>query len=144
MTLKVVKFLPDEWAKVSEDTHLAVFGTKKPANFDRISYALGVCRQEDWTPVLYVTVREHDHESVYWQFGGALGPAKGSIVAYRATLAVIKWQLERAKRISFLVENDNLPMLHLAMKTGFRIVGVRYFKNRVLLEHLLEADAVRQ
>lgn len=143
MTLRVVKFLPDEWAKVSEDTHLAVFGTKKPASFDRISYALGVCK-DDGTPVLYVTVRENDHESVYWQFGGALGPAKGSIVAYRATCEAIRYQLERAKRISFLVENDNLPMLHLAMKTGFRIVGVRYFKNRVLLEHLLESDAIRQ
>ena len=137
MSLRVVKFSLKEWEVVSEATHLVVFGTKKPASFDRLNYAIGVLDYKN-EPVAYVTVREHDHESVYWQFGGALPKAKRSIVAYRAMQEAIRWQLESSKRISFLVENDNLPMLHLAMKTGFRIVGVRYFKNHILLEHLLE------
>ena len=137
MTLNVVKFDPVEWEVVSPDVHRTVFGTEKPSSFDRISYALGV---EDGCgkPMAYVTVREHDHESVYWQFGGAFPPAANSITAYRAFCELIKYQLAQSQRITFLVENDNENMLRLAMKEGFRIVGVRYFKNHILLEHLKE------
>lgn len=42
------------------------------------------------------------------------------------------------KRITTYIENKNTPMLKFAMKIGFRITGIRNYKNEILLEHLLE------
>lgn len=137
MNLNVIQIGATAWRAISRDVHNVVFQTDKPAEFDRIDYALGV-EDEAGQPMAYVTVREHDHESVYWQFGGAFPPAKNSPVAYRAFCKVIDWQKAHSKRIAMLVENDNTSMLRIAMKAGFRVIGVRYFKGHILLEHALE------
>ena len=129
----------EDWVRsFSEASHLVCFGKHKPSSFDRIDYAMLMADPETKTPRAYITAREFDHETVYWQFGGSFPGTKGTV----ASLACFEAALEHAKlhykRVTFVVENTNFPMLKLAQKKGFVIVGLRNFNGTVLLEHMLE------
>ncbi len=133
-----VEFVPKEnWEGLAEHAHLAVFGKMKPASQDRVDYAL-LAIDESNTPVVFVTARELDAESVYWQFGGAFPGSRGSVKSWVAFNACLRWSRERYKRVSMLIENDNKPMLKMAMMADLRVVGMRNFKSSILLEHVLE------
>lgn len=129
---------PDEWKHLSENAHLVVFGKSKPAAFDRIDYAL-LCADEAGTPKGYLTARELDHESVYWQFGGAFPGVEKSLLAWRIYSSFVEFEKTAGrKRIMTYVENSNVGYLKMAMKAGFRIIGTRCVGGTVLLEHALE------
>ncbi len=131
---------PDDWASLSENAHLVVFGEHKPASFDRIDYAL-ICADAENIPQCYLTARELDHETVYWQFGGAFPPATKSILAWTIYNAFIEFERSAGrKRIQTYVENTNTAYLKFAMKAGFRIIGTRTVKGTVLLDHVLDFD----
>lgn len=137
--IDALKIPAAEWkSRFSESAHRAVFRTIKPASWDRIDYAWLLVRRDPGEVLCYVTVRETDHETVYWQFGGALPPAKGTTAVYRAFCTALSAQKKRSKRVTMLIENTNTPMLKLAAKAGFLICGVRYYQGTVLVEHLLE------
>jgi hypothetical protein len=138
MKIIVDTFTRSEWALHSEQAHLICFGTHKPAAWDRFDFTL-VARTEE-TLLGYVTCREHDKETLYWQFGGAFPTAKGTIASWRTVEAMIDWCKKKYRRVSFLVENDNAPMLKMALKLNARIIGTRTFKGGVLLEHLIEFE----
>jgi hypothetical protein len=132
---------PKEWKNLSEKAHLIAFSETKPSEWDRIDFALLVRRGEQ--AMGYVTCREHDHETLYWQYGGAFPGTKESSLTFAGYKAFVSWSQKKYKRITTLIENNNVVMLKMAMKVGFRIVGVRLFRGHVLLEHLLEfPDAV--
>lgn len=129
---------PQDWAVLSEKAHLVCFGTQKPAHWDRIDFAL-MTIDETGTPMGYVTCREHDAETLYWQFGGAFPTTKGTIKSFRTYESLINYvRAMDYKRVTTLIENTNLVMLKMAMTVGFRIIGVRNYKDSILLEHLLE------
>ncbi len=65
------------WALHSEDAHKIAFGKVKPASWDRIDFAL-LAVDDSEMPMGYITCREHDHETIYWQFGGAFPGTKGT------------------------------------------------------------------
>ena len=134
--MNIKKLTPQQWAELSEKAHLIVFGKNKPASMDRIDYAL-LC-EDDKNILGYITVREQDSESVYWQFGGTFPGTRSTIKAFHVFQAFIRWARENCKRVAMLVENTNTAMLKFAMKMGFRIVGIRNFQGNILLEHLLE------
>lgn len=136
MEYEVQKLNPVEWEALSESAHKAVFNEVKPASFDRIDFAL-VCHT-DSMPMGYVTCREYDHETVYWQFGGSFPGTKGTVLSWGCYVALTAWCLDRYKRITTLIENTNTVMIKFAMKRGFRIIGIRNFGGSILLEHLLE------
>ena len=135
MKISVQKLNPEQWAQVAEDAHLVVFKESRKPHVDRIDFALVAHDDEAQLPCGYMTVRELDAESVYWQYGGAFPSIKGSIYSARCYEEFIKWhKLMKYKTVTTLVENDNLPYLKLAMHYGFRIIGVRIFKGNVLVE----------
>lgn len=138
--MKVIHFSKTAWVEYSEQAHSIVFGKIKPKEWDRIDYALMAVN--DKVPMGYITCREHDALSVYWQFGGVFPGTKDTTASYRVLQAFICWAKERYKRVTMLIENKNLVMLKMAMKAGFRISGIRYFNESVLLEHLLEFQEV--
>lgn len=134
--IEVKFFLSDDWAVMSEDAHLAVFCEKRPWDFNRIDFALLAV---DEVPLQYVTCRELDKFTLYWQYGGSFPSCKGtpkSFAAYKALIEHVK-TLEY-KRITFLVENNNFSMLKFAMAAGFKIIGIKNFEGSILLEHVLE------
>lgn len=136
--MEVDKLYPDEWKLLSESAHLAVFDETRSADLDRITFAL--IAKKDNVPAAYVTVRETDAETVYWQFGGSFHGTRGTTRTMQAYLSFIQWTKERYKRITTLVENTNISYLRLAMACGFLITGIKNFKNNILVELTLEFE----
>lgn len=124
---------------MSEHAHFAVFKELRTRESDRIDYVLLGTDDED-IPLGYITVRELEDDAVYWQFGGALPPIKGSIHSFGLYQDMLRWTFDKYERITTLIENDNAAYLKMAAKVGFKIIGCRTFKGKVLLEHLLEKE----
>lgn len=137
MKIGVLKYEKIKWDQFSEDAHKIAFGTIKPVSQDRLDFALIVINEDQNVPMGYVTCRELDSDTVYWQFGGAMPGTKNTKNSWEAYKALVDWCELKYKRITTLIENDNLVMLKMAMKVGFRISGIRYYKG-VLVEHILE------
>lgn len=139
MKVFVDKFSSREWAEYSEQAHLICFSEIKPKEWDRIDFALVVRSEEKLMG--YVTCREISADTVYWQFGGSFPDTKGTTKSWRCMNALVDFCREaKYKRITYLVENDNYAMLKMSMLMGFKIVGLRTFKDSVLLEHLREFE----
>lgn len=125
-----------DWIILSENAHSAVFGTYKPKEWDRIDYALLALRDEE---VLgYVTCREFDSQTLYWQFGGMLPHLRNTITSFQCYLAFRDWTKNKYERVVTYIENTNMVMLKMAMKIGYLITGIRNFQGSILLEHTLE------
>lgn len=137
MNFKIEKLDAKSWAVLSENAHLSVFKEIKPQEWDRIDYAL-LATNEQGDPIGYMTCREFDSKSVYWQYGGSFPPIVKTIYTMKVYEAFKNWHKDRYERIATYIENTNSTMLKMAAKIGFLITGIRNFKGQVLLEHLLE------
>jgi len=136
----VVKFVNNEgWEKLAADAHLICFNETIHPMQQRVDYAL-ICVDDDNIPMGYMTCRELDTACVYWQHGGAFEGTKGTIKSFKIYNAMADWHKERYSFISTLVRNDNLPMLKMAMKVGFRVTGTRTFQGLVYLEHTIYVE----
>lgn len=136
--IQVIKYSPKDWEIYSESAHRICFHEIKPANFDRIDFAL-LCVSND-VPCAYVTCREYDHETVYFQFGGAFPGTQGGMKSWKCYEKLTDFARTKYRRITTLIENTNTVMLKFAMKMGYRIIGIRNYGGSVLLEHVLEFD----
>jgi hypothetical protein len=133
MDIAVNRLQPDEWKVLAEKAHLVVFNEKREAEINRIDFAL-LCLL-DGTLQTYVTVKEMDAESLYWQYGGAFPTAKKSLVAFRCFQKLIEYCFDEGyKRISLYVKNDNFSMLKFVMSHTFTIVGMRTIAGDTFLE----------
>ena len=129
----------EAWTKeLSEKAHASSFGDLRPRELERIDFALIV--SDEKRPLGYVQCIEMDAETIYWQLGGMFEYAKNSPRVVPVYLSLIRWTLERYKRITTRIQNINVRMLHLAMKMGFLIVGTYSFKGALYLELLLEGE----
>jgi len=137
MTVGLVRYSPEEWFEYAEASHKLVFKEIRDPAMDRISFAL--LAYDSVGPIGYVTCRELDSESLYWQYGGAIEGRRG-LPAVRGFDAFLEETRKQYKRITTLVENGNVSYLHLAMQKGFRIIGVRCFKGQVLVELFKEFE----
>lgn len=126
-----------EWAEMA---HKVVFEKHRPGSVDRIDYALLIVNTELNKPAGFCTVRELDSESVYWQYGGTFPETIGTTWVASVYHALIEWTRDRYKRITTLVSNQNIAYLKLCMKFGFRIIGVRCFKNEIYVELLNDLE----
>jgi RimJ/RimL family protein N-acetyltransferase len=139
MEAVVEKINPGEWASLAKDAHLICFNEVREPSMDRIDYAL--INSRDGDPLNYCTVRELDSESVYWQYGGAFPNSKGTGTTYYSYQRNAEWTFEQGyKRITTYIENNNVAMLKIAIKVGFRVIGTRTFNNHIMLELLLEKE----
>lgn len=136
--MRVQKIDKEDWKELSKRAHLIVFNEDKDPLKDRIDFALTVEEAESSLLLAYVTCRETDSDTLYWQYGGSFPGTKGTILSYRAVQALLRYCQERYKRVFFYVENKNSAMLKMALKCGFLITGIRNYKNTILVEHLLE------
>lgn len=137
METEVKKITKQEWAVMSDKAHLICFSENRPSDMDRIDFALLNVR--NGSPLNYCTVRELDKESCYWQYGGAFPNSKGTGTSFYSYKRNAEWCFNSGyKRITTYIENTNLPMIKIALKVGFKIIGTRFFKGYVLVEFLLE------
>lgn len=138
MSVSVHQLMPEQWKIFSENAHAVAFGKIKDVSKERIDYALIARWEESQELIGYVTVKEMDADSVYWQFGGALPPGRGTVRVWAGYQAFLEWTSQRYKRMTTLIENTNVPMLKMALHARLRITGVRNYKGEVLLEHGIE------
>ena len=138
--IEIMQLDPEQWSVFSEDAHRASFSEFRPAYMDRIDYALLAHDSTKRGVLGYVTIRELDAESVYWQYGAAFDSIAKGVLVSRVYQRFIDYMREKYKRITTLVENTNVSYLKLAMKMGFRIIGVRNFKGMILVELLLDFE----
>jgi hypothetical protein len=131
--IKIVKIMKKEWEQFSENSHLIVFKERRPVSLDRYDFAL-VAEGELSQMMGYITCREHDAESLYWQFGGAYPGTKNTSNAWEMYKLALEWTEMRYERVFTLVANDNYPMLHMHMKSGFVINGFRVVNDMKLVE----------
>lgn len=137
MTVQVQRIPAHAWiTQFSEHAHRIAFGEIMPKTLERIDYALLAVTEKE--SLMYVTCREIDEHSLYCQFGGAMPGAKGTPASREAADAIMAWIKSRYQRMGFMCENENYPMIRLAVNLGFKIVGLRNVKGSVLLEHLVE------
>lgn len=129
------------WPMFSEEFHGLVFEGVRQRQWERVDFALLV-RHSD-VLLGYVTCKELDSKSVYWQYGGSFPGAKSNYRVYQAYQALIDYCRRRYERVGTLIENGNTAMLKIAMKAGFRIIGIRNFQGTILLEHCLEFNEVK-
>lgn len=134
--ISIIQLTPREWSQYSEAAHKIAFAEVKPACWDRIDFAL--LAVDDENPLGYMTCREHAEGVLYWQYGGAFPGTLGTLFSWRCYQAFIEHCGKKYKQIHTQIENTNAVMLKMAMKAGFRVMGVRNFKNSILLEHWLE------
>jgi hypothetical protein len=139
--LHVIQVTAEQWASsFSEEMHKLVFKELKPAFVDRISYALLIVQAEE--VVGYITVRENDHETVYWQFGGVLTRFRRGLLGSKCFEVALEWQKARSKRVLMYTENTNLPMLRLALAYGFLVVGTKTFRQHVMVDLMREFETL--
>lgn len=136
MNLCVETIAADTWEKsLATAAHRAVFSEHLPPEYDRIDFALLAFDGETQTALGYVTCRELSAEDVYLKHGGAFEPAEKTLHVlgfYRECLAVLT--RKGFKRVTTLVENDNITHIKMALTVGFKPIGIRNFKGSVLIE----------
>lgn len=132
MKIEVDQIPKKEWDLLSEKAHLITFNEKKPVDWDRIDFALIIRNGDDL--MAYVTCRETNFETLYWQFGGAFPGTRSTSLSYACYREAIDWCRGKYKRITTLIENTNVVMLKMALKAGFLVVGTKVFNGHVLLE----------
>ncbi len=142
MNIEVEKIHSKDWAYLSEDAHLIAFQELRPVESERIDFALVAKRMPDKL-MGYITCREHDSETLYWQFGGAFPGTRESSLTFKAYQKFVDFCQTRYKRVTTIIENDNVVMLKMAMRVGFRVVGIRFYEGKVLLEHVIEFPQVQ-
>ncbi len=135
--MNVVQVTPQDWASLSANAHESVFAEKRPAEWDRIDYALLAVNDAN-VPVAYVTCQERDSKTVYWQFGGAFPSVRGLGTGFSAYLEFVNFARENYEKVYTSIQNTNTAMLKVAMKVGFLICGVKFVNGNVFVEHLLE------
>lgn len=129
-------FTREDWMQYSENAHKIAFKEKKDPSLDRIDFALMAVDGKN--PMGYITCRELDADTLYWQFGGTFPGTKGTLASWQVLKTFIEFCRSRYKRITVAIENTNLVMLRMAMKAGFIINGLRYYAGSLLVEHVLE------
>ncbi len=126
---------PEQWAQLAPLAEGYSFGSVDPSGFARLDFALiGI---EHSVIVGWATFREKTATSVFWQFGGAAPNAEKSLHVLRFYGGVMEHLAKTYQDVSTLIKNDNAPMLKLAAKIGYKIVGLRAVKGDILLEHAL-------
>ena len=132
----VKQITKESWKELSEDAHLISFGKIKSQENERIDFAL-ICEKED-KPLGYLTAKEMDGKTLYWQFGGVFPNAAKSVLCLKGYSLFVEWCKPRYERVITYIENTNTAMLKMAMHVGFVICGVKYSQGNIFLQCTLE------
>lgn len=135
--MRVVRVDKNEWKALAERAHLIVFGEKMVADEDRIDFTLVLEGEADHL-MGYVTCREFDAKSLYWQYGGAFPGTKSTSLSYPGYTMLTRWCEGRYDRILTMVENTNCVMLKMHLRNGFKICGFRMHHGKGLVELMKE------
>lgn len=138
MKFKITRISKDEWHEhLCRDAFNVSFGNVRHPNIERIDFAL-IATDSFNTISGFVTCKEMDAETLYWQYGGAMPNHSGTINVWNGYRCFIDWAKEKYKRVNTRIENRNYSMLRMAMKAGFCIVGTFNFNGKIYLDLAME------
>lgn len=100
---------------------------------ESVDYAVLIKDEDDILG--FSTCRALDKSHIYMQYGGSLQKSFKNLSSYLLLVNTLK---KEYSTITTYIENTNTSMLKIAMKAGFRIIGLRSFKNKIYLEHCIE------
>ncbi len=139
LNFEITKHSAEEWKQISEDAFSLVFNEFRPFGMNRIDYALVAVETDSDEICGFITCKELDGETVYWQHGGALPKYQKRIEVYRVFLQFLEWSRNHGHtKILTYVKNDNTAMLKFYMSLEAKIIGVKYINGEIFLEHLIE------
>jgi RimJ/RimL family protein N-acetyltransferase len=130
------KLTHEQWLEISDIAHSVVFGEVRPTSLERFSFALAI--EADGVIGGFITCHEMDSETLYIQYGGVLPKFQKTHHAMRGYKMLINHCIENYKRVWTRIENKNTAMLKMAMALDFIPVGISHFKEKLLIEMLLE------
>lgn len=131
--MKVILVNKEDWKQsFSRYAHEAAFGKIRDPEHERIDYALLAINGA--VPVGYATVRELDRDTAYWPYGGVFPQWHGTPVSNKVFETCLCKQGTLTKRLRFLVERKNFPMLRIALKKEFLVTGLRVSGEDVFVE----------
>ena len=137
MKYELERYTPEEWRDISVEVHRLIFSENRNPDLDRIDYAVIVgCDNE---ALGYVTCREFDSKTVYWQYGGVVPNFRGMPRAVGGFDELVRYARgQNYERIMTYVENVNVGYMKLLLSRGFLIIGTRLFKGGVFVEFVKE------
>jgi len=134
VNFSVKRISSEQWTShLSEDAFVIVFGDIRPRDLERVDFALLLSDEENELSA-FITCKEMDSKTLYWQHGGVMPNYWKSVHVYRGYKKFIEWTSERYLRVSTKIENTNLPMLKMALKVGFLVVGISVINGKLYLE----------
>jgi hypothetical protein len=146
--LEIKIIYPEQFKSLSYEMHKRVFNEEYPRQEERIDFACIFFYQEN--PIDYVTCYEHNSEVLYIQFRGIFSEYKNRRMVFVSYNILVEKLLEKYQFLTTRIENENIPMLKLALKCGWKIIGTFLSTDKKLLVelsnsrklHNLEADSV--
>lgn len=134
----VTKIQSENWTRVfSEYAHLATFGVQRNRELERIDFSL-LALDDKNSPAGFITCKEMDAETLYWQYGGVFPNYQKSLHVIEGYREFLSWSRQRYKRVTTRIENENITMLKMALMVGFRIMGVHLFDKKIFVELNIE------
>lgn len=131
--MQLERIEPKEWKEYFVGLcYPASFGQFREPDMETISFALLVSKEN--RPISFCTCIEMDRETLYWQFGGAFAEIQKSHEVMQTYMMFVNYTKEHYKRATTRIENTNIPMLKMAMKCGFLIVGTWNVHGKIYLE----------
>ena len=119
----------DNWKQIAEGLHSIVFDKKRDHKIDRADGCFLIYDKNTNCSVGYVSYFETDAKSIYWQWGGLFPEFRGTNIAYKAINICLEVADKIYDTINMMVHRDNIKMLKIAFSVGFRINGVRCFRD---------------
>lgn len=133
--IRVERLDKDTWNKgFAHLAHQAVFRESFDSDLKDLSFGLlGI--NETHTLVAYCTVAEVGENSCFILYGGAFADFRNSITAFNAFREFDNYLSSRYDSLGFLTENKNKPMIKYGIRQGFTIIGMRFSRDKIFLEH---------
>ncbi len=126
----------EEWIRFSQDARLCVFDEIIDADQERLDFALIIADADTNKPIQYACFTEGDKYTLYLSYGGTFPPYRNTIYSFKAFLHMLEYLKKRGYTdLNFHTRNDNVSMLKFAMKTNFKIVGIKMIGTKIFLEH---------
>ena len=130
---------PSEFALISEQLFGLTFGAKRNKELERIDFSVLLSVRGKLSG--FVTCYEHQANELYLQYGGALPEFRENPAVLRGYRVLLGFLLEHYSSLLTRIENTNTPMLKLALRCGWLIIGLRLAGNgKVLLELVNSAE----
>lgn len=134
MKFSIEQVFAKDWiGKFSEDAYRASFGELRDSSLERFDFSI-MAIDENNNISGFITCKEMDSETLYWQHGGTFKNYAKTIHVIGGYREFLNWAKERYKRVTTRIENINHSMLKMALAVGFTIIGTCVVNNKIYLE----------